>query len=85
MMLGLAVYAAVLAYGRVSKTFAPIHWVALAVIALVTTAITAQMMGIGDERVLLGMLLQFLLLGLLYTAGVFAGRWLDRDKDREYD
>jgi hypothetical protein len=79
-MLGLLVYAAALAYGRMSKSFGPLPWVVLAVVALVTTAITAAMTSVGDARVLLAMLIQFLLLAVLYAAGAFAGRWLDRDK-----
>ena len=82
-MLSLAVYAAILAHGRVSKPSALHVWFILIAVAVVTSLISAQMMGmaLGEARVLLGTFLQLILLILLYVAGAMLGRWLDRDKD----
>ncbi|MBA14738.1 MAG: hypothetical protein CMN73_00065 [Sphingomonas sp.] len=81
-MLGIAVYAAILAYGRVSRSFGWQNWVILLVVAFVTTLLSAGMMNITDSnQIAVVTLLQFAILAVLYCLGVGLGRWLDRNKD----
>ncbi|MBO9712043.1 hypothetical protein [Sphingomonas sp.] len=80
-MIGLAVYAGMLAYGRVAKSFGPLHWLVVAVIAIATTVLSAMMLNVeSNGQVFLGTLLQFAILAAIYAAGVLGGRWLDRHK-----
>jgi hypothetical protein len=81
-MLGLVVYAAMLAYGRISKSFGPIPWLIAAALALATTMMSANMLNIAfDTRLILPVLLQFAILAVLYAAGAGVGRYLDRNKN----
>ncbi len=81
-MLGIAVYVATLAYGRVSKSFGWQGWVILLVVAFITTLLSAAMVNIVDSnQIAVATLLQFAVLAVLYCLGVGLGRWLDRNKD----
>ena len=84
-MLGIAVYAGVIAYGRVSKSFGAMPWIILLALAVATSTLSLAIMGtpLGVAPIALTSAIEFAILAVLYVLGVLLGRWLDRDKDVE--
>lgn len=78
-MLGLVLYAFVVAYGRMVRGNLWIHYGGVGVIAILVTVLTADLWPGYDHG--LQLVVNFAILGLLFTAGHLAGRWLDRDKE----
>ncbi len=70
-MLGIAVYIAILAYGRVSKSFGWQNWIILLVGAFVSILVSAAMFNIADSnQIAIVTLFQFVIFAVLYGLGV---------------
>jgi hypothetical protein len=86
-MLGIAVYIAVFAYGRVKKEFSYSTCIILLVVAIVDVlwsflfARTFLEWTAAIETLILAVLFEILVLVALFALGMGLGRWLDRRKD----
>jgi hypothetical protein len=77
-MLSLAVWAFVLAYGRMTRKIGPLPFIVLAGVAAVVTYLSASLY--PDYSWALQFAINLTAFALAFFLGNLAGRWLDRDK-----